>query len=188
MTRKIVGIIAVIGLLGVLPATQASQLQDDFMGIKWGTHITKLAHFVRTGTNGPVDYYVDPNVVYVIDDVEFREVIFGFYSSRLFAVFIHIDSFESFLQVRSYIQSKYGVPKMVFTGGDFPTTYRWKHQQIKVKMKSDTLKEKMKLVFYYEPLSSRLNDSQKADIEKVGVRLLPMDKGREVKRIPLLSF
>ena len=188
MTRKIVCILIGIGLSGLFSTSQASQLQNDFMGIKWGTHISKLAHFVRTGSNGPVDYYVDPDVVYVIDDVEFREVIFGFYSNRLFAVFIHIDSLESFLQVRSYIQTKYGVPKMVFSRGDLPKTYRWKEKQIKIKLKSGSLDQKMKLVFYYAPLSNRLNENQEEKFEEVGVRFLPMEKGREVKRIPLLSF
>jgi hypothetical protein len=158
------------------------------MGIQWGTHISKLDHFVKTGSNGPVDYYINPEVVYVVDDVEFREVIFGFYSGRLFAVFVHIETLESFFKVRSYIQSKYGIPKMVMTGSGLPKTYRWKEEKIKVKLKSENRNEKMKLVFYYIPLSSRLNESQQQNIEEVGVRILPIDKGREIKRIPLLSF
>ena len=68
MYRKMLTIMAMIGLLGFASAGHTDGLQDEFMGIKWGTHISKLAHFVRTGSNGPVDYYVDPNVVYVIAD------------------------------------------------------------------------------------------------------------------------
>jgi hypothetical protein len=56
------------------------------------------------------------------------------------------------------------------------TVYRWQDQDIKIKLKHFELDHKMKLAFYYAPLSNKLNAAQQGDFPKVPKRFTTLDE------------
>jgi hypothetical protein len=63
------------------------------------------------------------------------------------------------------------------------TIYRWKHQDIKIKLKLFEVESKMKLAFYFAPLSSQLNEVQRGAFPTIPKRVTtPDDSTRQEMR------
>ncbi len=56
------------------------------------------------------------------------------------------------------------------------TIYRWKHQGIKIKLKLYELEGKMKLAFYYTPLSNKLNAAEQGSFPTIPERFTTIDE------------
>ena len=170
----------VIGLLFwfCLPSlSSAADIQDGFLGVKWATNISELADFKKITGKDDVAYYENPTKIYTVFEVENPSVIYGFYKDQFFATYIQVDTFKIFNQVKDRIDEKFGPPKTILKMKSRQTVYRWKHQDIKIKLKLFELENKMKLAFYYAPLSDKLNATQRVSSPTVPKRVTTLDDG-----------
>jgi len=159
-------------LTGVL---HAAELNESFLGVKWGTNISELPNFKKISGKEDVAYYENPTKIYTVFEVENPSVIYGFYKDQFFATYIQVDTFKVFERVKDHISEKFGTPKTILRMKSRQTIYRWKHQGIKIKLKLFELEGKMKLAFYCTPLSNKLNSVQLESFPTVPERVTTPD-------------
>ena len=155
----------------------AADVQDDFLGVKWTTNISEQPNLIKLSGKGDVTYYENPTEIYTVFEVKNPSVIFGFYKDQFFATYIEVDTFNIFTRVKDRISEKFGQPKTILRMKSRQTIYRWKHQDIKIKLKHFELENKMKLAFYYAPLSNKLNAAQRGSYPTVPERVTTLDEG-----------
>ena len=165
-----------------------ADLQEGFSGIKWGTEISVLKNFKKIGDTDNVSYYLNPNELHSIKNIDVPHVVYGFYNDQFFAVFAVIDKFEAYSQLKSQLMTKFGDPQITLTARQEQTIYRWKHKDIKIKLKLRGIDDKMKLAFYYTPLSTKIDENRVEELHDRSYRFLPIDKDKKWERIPLLEF
>lgn len=166
------GLTILFVLTGVL---HAAELNESFLGVKWGTNISELPNFKKISGKEDVAYYENPTKIYTVFEVENPSVIYGFYKDQFFATYIQVDTFKVFERVKDHISEKFGIPKTILRMKSRQTIYRWKHQGIKIKLKLFELEGKMKLAFYYTPLSNKLNAVQLGSFPTVPERVTTID-------------
>ncbi|MGB7920179.1 MAG: hypothetical protein WCF40_08965 [Desulfobacterales bacterium] len=166
----------------------AAELTEGFSGINWGAPIETLRHFKEVGSHGEISYYLNPDVLHTIGGVEVPHVIYGFYAKRLFAVYAQIDSLEVYARIKNDLQSHYGIPKVAYGATGEPEVYRWKSGQIKIKLKTDNSLRKIKVAVYYTPLSDKVNEAGEEKYRESEFKFLPIERGKEPLRLPLLDF
>ena len=113
----------------------AADLQDGFLGLKWRTRTSELTGYSKLREKGDLSYYGNLNKVFTIEDIRIPKVIYGFYTDRLFAVYLLIESPDAFARIRQYMISKYGDPKEILTMKNEQTIYNWRHGTVKIKLK-----------------------------------------------------
>jgi hypothetical protein len=181
-------------LTGVL---HAAELNEAFLGIKWGTHISELPQFKKISGKDDVTYFKNPAKIYTVFEVENPSVIYGFYKDQFFATYIQVDTFTVFEKVKEHISEKYGPPKTTLKMKARQTIHKWKHQKVKIKLKLFELEGKMKLAFYYTPLSNKLNAAQQGSFPAGTERVFTLDEGtkKEIenelklqRRLDVMSF
>lgn len=191
-----VTVVALSILFVVCPAlgsvAGAMDLEEGFMGRLWASEISDQEGMTRLYATKAVAYYISPDEVYAIGDVPVPGVIYGFYYGKLFAVYIEVDTLEAYSDLRQYLQSNYGLPDKGAYMKSGLTVDKWKHKDIKIKLKSNEGTGKKKLAFYYTPLSEKLNEQELEAFERIRVeksrRLFPIDKDERPAMIPLLRF
>ena len=182
--------IMLIFLLGGSVAFSAD-LKDGFLGIQWGADASGLSNFSKVRENGNVSYYINPGQVYVINNIKVPHVVFGFYEGQFFAVYIKIDNIEVFSEMKGYMENKYGNPSTSIAMKSELKTYKWKYKKTKMKLKYYEKSGYMKLAFYYQPLSRKVNEENQEEFYDKSFRLFPIDKNRKpetLPSIPLLRF
>jgi hypothetical protein len=162
------------------------KLKEGFAGVKWGTPISEVKGLSKLYQNKDVSYYANPDMGFKINETLLLQAIYGFYSGRFFAVYINIDTTEVFSKISDYMKSQYGSPDMTMKKDQ--TVYRWKQNGIKIKLKRTPEFTRMKLAFYYTPLSNKLNESQQEKNFDKSIQFLPLKKGKKFEAIPLLVF
>jgi len=181
-------------LAGVL---HAADLNESFLGVKWGTNISELPKFKKISGKDDVAYYQNPAKAYTVYEVENPSVIYGFYKGQFFATYIQVNTFTVFERVKEHISQKFGPPKTTLKMKARQTIYGWKHQDIKIKLKLFELEGKMKLAFYYKPLSNKLNAEQEGSFPTNTERVFTLDEGtkKEIqnelklkRRLDVMSF
>jgi hypothetical protein len=187
MKKHVYGIWFLI-LLYSTPITMAQGLDEGFFGIPWKTSINRLKEFSHLNNSGPISYYTNPNELHKIFDKDVPGVIYGFYEGELFAVFIKIDSLELFSSIRKHLTSKYGDPDKSMTAKVEQTIYKWKHGPVKIKLKILQADGTMKLVFYYTPLSSKVNEDKLEAQQRNTSQLFPTHKDTVPQKVPLFEF
>ncbi len=183
ITVFIVSLILHLGTISV-----AAELQDGFMGYKWGEDISQFKGFTELYTKKDVTYYSNPNESYTLDDVSIDDVVFGFYKDRFFALYVGVDTLEIYDRIALHMKLKYGFPHTKTSAKDNLATFKWKYQDVSIKLKTDEIGGKMKLAFYYGPLSRDLNNDQIDEISETSYRFFPIDKNKTPRRIPILEF
>ena len=155
----------------------AADIKDGFLGVKWASRVSELPEFKKLSGKDDVAYYENPTKIYSVFEVKDPTVIYGFYKDQFFAAYIQVDTFNIFNRVKDHISEKFGQPKTILRMKSRQTIYRWKHQDIKIKLKHYESEHKMKLAFYYTPLSNKLNANQQGDFPKVPERVTTVDEG-----------
>lgn len=181
-----VGIIMFILNLGTVSA--AAELEDGFMGYKWGESISQYPELTGLYTKGDVTFYSNPGESYTVDDITVDDVVYGFYQGSLWAVYIKIDAPETYDKVMQHMKLKYGLPDTKTSAKDHLTTIKWKYKDVTIKLKTDEIGGKMKLAFYYRPLSRDLKKDQIDEISETSYRFFPIDKNKQPRMIPFLEF
>ena len=166
----------------------AQEIDQGFLGIPWKTGINELKDLVLVGENGPVAYYTNPDEIHQLYEQEVPGVIYGFYKGALFAVFVKIDALEAFSNIKAHLTDKYGDPDKSFTAKAEQTIYKWKSADVKIKLKISEIENTMKLVFYYTPLSKKVNEDDLEAEQRRTPRLFPIQKGKVPAVVPLLEF
>lgn len=167
---------------------QAADLKDGFMGTQWQTDLSAVDNFLKINEKDDLSYYVNPTVVYAINDVKMPQVIHAAYQNKFFAVYIGIDSFDVYSKLKRYITEKYGKSKMKIMINPDRTIYSWKQGDAKIKLKLNEENGDMKLGFYYTPLSTKVNVAQQEAFQKETKPFIDVNKDRAVETLDLMKF
>jgi hypothetical protein len=138
----------------------AADLKNGFFDIQWKTDLSQVDGFKKVGENLNVSYFINPERVFTINDIKIPDVVYGSHADQFFAVYINIDNIEVFAQVKRHMNRNYGVPRISKRMPADQTTFQWKHEKTKIKLKTYETRSNMKLAFYYTPLSRMVNESQ----------------------------
>jgi hypothetical protein len=166
---------------------QAADLKDGFMGIPWQADISDRENFLKVKEAGDLSYYVNPTVQYAINDINIRQVIYGAYQKKFFAIYIDIETFDVYSDLKRYITDKYGRSKMKIKINPDRTIHSWNHGEAKIKLKLNEENGEMKLGFYFEPLSSKVNAAQQEAFQEESKRF-NVNQERAVETLDLLKF
>ena len=188
MKKIEINLLVVFVILLTSSAVHAGDIQDGFMDTKWGAGIASLEGFSKLYSKNDVDFYANPQKVYQVKDFTVADIVYGFYTNKFFAVYINIESLEVFSEIKKYMKSKYGIPKITFSTKSGERVERWKKGNAKIKLKYREKTGKMKLAFYYIPLSTEINEAQQEKYHESAVRFLPIEKDKRPKAMPLLTF
>jgi len=184
-----------VALVAVSPVA-ANVLQSEILGIKWGTDISALKDFEKLWQNDNVSFYLKPGVNHTIYEIQVPSVVYGFYSGKFFAAFVKIDDSAVFSRLKSELTAKYGDPKITQIVKNEQQIFTWKDEKIKIKLKYYQQDGKMKLAFYYMPLSEIVNEAQQEEIQEKTWTLFPIEKDKTPENltpnglpsIPILRF
>jgi hypothetical protein len=179
-------IVALIFFLG--KTSIAADLQEGFMRYQWGENISIYPGLTKLYSKRNVAYYSNPGESYIVDDISVDNVVFGFYKESLFAVYIRIGTLDKFDQIRQHLKIKYGLPGTKVSAKDYVDTLSWKYQDVTIKLKTDQIEGKMKLAFYYRPLSRALNANELKEISETSFKFFPVDKSKKPDGFRLLEF
>ena len=183
--RLIYGLIISVVGIGSL---YAADLENGFLGIKWGSSIFDLPHFVKVSEKYDVSYYLNPKKSYTLFNEDVSNVVYGFYAQKFFAAYVDLESIEVFSRLKKHISDKYGRPRTTLNVENEQTVYDWKHKDIKIKLKHYEKKGKMKLGFYYTPLSKKVNRAQREEFPEMRKPTFPLDERRLKDALDVMGF
>jgi hypothetical protein len=174
----------------------ADNLQSEILGIKWGADISTLKNLEKLWEKDSLRFYLKPNVNHTIYETRIPGVVYGFYSGKFFAVYAKIDDPAVFSRLKSELTTEFGDPKMTQTIKNEQRIFSWKKGDIKIKLKHDRGDGKMKLAFYFMPLSETVNEAQQEELHEKSWTLFPIEKGKtpenlrpaDLPSIPILRF
>lgn len=185
-------------LLSLMSANilMAADIHDEILGIRWGTEIFELKNFSKLWQKDTLSFYVKPGVNHTIYGSKIPNVVYGFYLDKFFAVYALIDDPTVFARLKNHLMNTYGDPKATQSMKSEQRILSWKVQNIKIKLKHDQPDGKMKLAFYYLPLSTTVNESQQEKLQEDTLKLFPIDKRlspenmkpEDLPSIPLFRF
>ena len=167
----------------------AADLKHGFFDIEWKTNLSETAGFKKVGENLNVSYYMNPKRVFTINDIRMPDVVYGSHANQFFAVYVNIDNIEVFAQIRRHLNRNYGVPRITKRMPAEQTTYQWKHEKTKIKLKTYESKNNMRMAFYYTPLSRKVNEiQQEAFHENFRRPRFPLDDRRMQRAKDMMEF
>ncbi len=162
-------------------------LAKAFLGVPWGADIREQSGFKMLHAKEQLRFYTKPGTVRTVRGVRVKQVVYGTYKYQFFAAFLVLDSPEAFAELRDYMESRYGFPKTSYQVAGDQTTHRWRHGQIKMKLKSAQDGQLRKLAFYYAPLSREVNEKL-VERQQEGARWFPIERDKKPEAMPLLEF
>ncbi len=165
----------------------ASDIEKGFFKYAWGDSTSKHSGLSKLGDKGDVSYYSKPGETYTIGNVLIDKAIYGFYKDQLFGVYLNIDSMEVYDNLLSRMKSQYGLPAYKTTS-DQLVVYEWKQQDVTIKLKMNESTKKMKLAFYFQPFSRKLNAKQWEELDTSSFHFVPIEKGKKPEKFVLFTF
>ena len=182
-------------MLAVNPAA-ADILQSEILGVKWKTDISTLKNFEKLWQTDIVSFYVKPDVSHTLYEIQVPGVVYGFYSGMFFAAYVKIDDPAVYSRLKRKLTAEYGDPKTTQTMKNEQQIFTWREGNIKIKLKRYQQTGKMKLAFYYLPLSETVNEIQQEELQEKTWALFPIEKSRtpenlkpeDLPSIPILRF
>ncbi len=163
-------------------------LTQEFLGLSWGSDIRDQKGYQLLHEKGDLRYYIQPDVVRVIKGFRIARVVYGTHQHRFYSAFLLIDSMEVFDGIKSYMENRYGFPKMSWSVAGEQTTYKWKHETIRMKLKFYQRDRRMKLAFYYTPIANRVNEQESEQNHQRSMQFLPIERDKKPEAMPLLVF
>lgn len=150
-----VGIIIII--ISSIGTIHAANLKDGFMGTMWKADLSASPDFVKIDEQNEISNYVRPSVVHTVGDIKIYPVIYSCFANEFFAVHFQNDIII-FSQLRNYFNQKYGSSRTTTRINPRRTINTWNHHNAKIKLKLNRETGKIKLSFYYTPLSAKVNE------------------------------
>jgi hypothetical protein len=175
-------------LIGCIGISQAADLKDGFLGIQWGTDIADLPDFVKVSEKHDVIYYGNPNKPYTLFDVDVPYITYAFHSAKFFAAYVDVASIDVFGKLKDHISRKYGSPRTTLKFNEGQRIYNWKYQDTKIKLKLYENEAKMKLGFYYEPLTRKVNKALREAYPPPRKPVFPLDERRMGEAMEVFGF
>ncbi|WP_272701465.1 hypothetical protein [Desulfovibrio sp. Fe33] len=137
----------------VLAAEQARTV-EDCGAIPWGEPISAVEEITYSHTADGVKYYrvnkVEPCGVFRIQGAN---VTYGFLEGRLYTVLVEIAKAQDVKQVVATLMESYGLPDHKKVDGW--DEYRWETDDLRVKLKSQFVTDRIKIGMYYKPLAPK---------------------------------
>jgi len=158
LKQIIYGLVFMFISTGVL---HGADLQEGFLGTYWGIHISELTGFSKVSQKGDVSYYGNPQKSYTIFGVDTANVIFGFFKDKFFAAYVAVESIGFFDRAKNHLTQKFGSPQTILKTQNRQTILSWKKMDTRIKLKLYEKEGKMKLAFYYTPLTRKVNQAQR---------------------------
>jgi hypothetical protein len=168
----ILGFLFIFLSSGILYATD---LQKGFLEMNWGTDISELTGLRKLSQKGDVSYYRNPQITYSMLDLNMANVILGFFKDKFFAAYIAVESIDIFAQAKNHLTQKLGSPQTILKTQKRQTIYSWKEENIRVKLKLFEKEGKMKLAFYYMPIATKVNQTQREIFPQVNTEDFSID-------------
>lgn len=189
-TTTALAILIYASVIGV--AAAPADLGSGFLGTPWASPPSAVKGLAKAGETGKISYYVSPQKAYKIFDAEVPEVVYGFYEDKFFAVYVNLEEIDAFTQIKRYVQQKYGLPKISReTPGDL-TTYSWKTDATRIKLKHYEQTGRLKMSFYYLPITARANAEMRLEEEEGPPEpIFPLTTRRQreaIEHLELLNF
>lgn len=174
----------------------ADTLQNEVLGVKWETDISRLKGFVKLWQNDLVSFFLKPGVNHTLYEFQLPSVVYGFFSGKFFAAYVRIDDPVVFSRLVKELAAEYGAPRIKRTAKNEQQILTWRKGNIKIKLKHYERDGKMKLAFYYMPLSEVVNETQQEELQEKTWTLFPIEKGKtpenlkpeDLPSIPLFRF
>lgn len=186
--RTFYGLVLFLFAMLLTPPVQGQSLDTEFLGLAWGTDIREHNGYALLYEKGNLRYYIQPDTVRVVKGFKIARVIYGTQDYHFFSAFLMIDSMETFDDIKAYMESRYGFPKMSWSAAGDQTTYRWKYKAIRMKLKFYQKDRRMKLGFYYTPISNRVNEQEAEAHQQKSMQFLPIERDKKPDALPLLVF
>ena len=178
-----------VGLIVVFCTSAAAfDIQQGIHGMKWGSSISNYKELAKVHELGHAAYYANSNMLYQTANQPVPGVFYGFYKDQFFAVFIKLRSPDQFSHLERQFSLKHGTPKATQISDSRQTVYRWKDNNLKIKLKMKESPGEYKLAIYYSPLAAELNQEKLEQIPAEAYKRLPSDKDKGVESSPLLDF
>ena len=180
-----------IGLIVTLTGSAplwAADLETGFMGIKWGTSISELAHFAKISERYDISYYVNPQKSYTLFEIDIPSVIYGFYEGKFFAAYVNVETIDVFNQLKKQLNQKYGSPRTTLDVINDQKIYNWKYKDAKIKLKLYEKERIMKLGFYHTSLSKRVNKTQREAFPQPRQPAFPLNERKLKDAIDVMGF
>lgn len=181
----IVFMISLTFLLG--SSAYASEIENGFLHYTWRDNASKYTDLSILGEKGEVSYYSKPGEEYTIGNVTIDKIIYGFHKDQLFGVYLNINSIEVYDELFNHMKSQYGLPSTKLTAAN-QSVFKWKQQNVTIKLKLNIPRQKMKLSFYYRPISSKLNAKQWEELDTSSFRFVPIEKDKKPEKFILFEF
>ena len=139
----------------------AADLQKGFLGTDWGADISELTSLNKVSQKGDVSYYRNPQITYSMLGLDQANVIWGFFKDKFFAAYIAVESIEIFERAKNHLTQKLGSPQTILKTRNQQTIFSWQQTNIRVKLKLYEKEGRMKLAFYYRPIATNVNQTQR---------------------------
>ena len=138
-------------------AIQAADLKDGFMGTRWKTDLSASPDFVKIDEQDQISNYVRPSAVHTVGDIEIYPVVYSAFGNEFFAVYFQYDILI-LGRLRNYFNQKYGSSITTTKMNPRRTIHTWNHHDAKITLKLNRETGKIKLAFYYTPLSAKVDE------------------------------
>lgn len=186
MKKKI--ILLMVSLFFALAGiANATDIQQGVLKYNWGTQASQYPDLKQVSEQGEVSYYSNSGEIYQIGDISVNKIVYGFYKNQLFGVYININSIAIYDKLLKHMKSEYGLPATKITASGLETS-KWKRDDVTIKLKMDKLTQKMKIAFYYRPLSKTLRAQQVDDLDTSSFNFLAFEKDDNPKKFVLFEF
>lgn len=166
----------------------ALYIDQGIHGMKWGSSISDTDGMVEVHEKNQAKFYLKASTQYYTADLEGARVSYGFYRDQLYAAFIKLRSVDQFSQLADTFSEKHGTARVSYEDAGKQIIFRWKVNDVKIKLKMKDSIGMYKLAFYYAPLADQLNQDQ---LEEVSNRIYGPDasaEGDPGQRLPLIDY
>lgn len=169
-------------------AVSADDLNKGLMGMAWRTGAAQIGQLDKLYAKGQVEYYALPSKAALVGDVTLAKVIFGFYQNKFFSAFMEIQSESDFSMIRKYLKETFGPWKQSQTMAEMGLVYQWKSGDVKIKLKANRKSGRMKLAFYFLPISFSLNEQRMDENQVKAFEFLPIKPDKKPDALHLFTF
>lgn len=182
------GLVLVFCAILLAVPVYGQSLDREFLGLPWGADIREQKGYALLYEKGDLQYYIQPDTVRVVKGFKIDRVVYGTQDHRFFAVFLLIDSMETFDNIKAYMEKRYGFPKISWSVAGDQTTYKWTYETIRMKLKFSQKDRRMKLAFYYTPIANQVNEQEAEANQQKSLQFLPIERDKKPEAMPLLVF
>ncbi len=167
-------------------AADSLYIHQGIHGMKWGSAISDYDGLTKVHEKNQSTFYAKTNLLYYSANQPVFRVAYGFYRDRLYAAFIKLTSIHQFSHLAHKFTEVHGEPKVTYEDSDRQVVYRWRVQEVKIKMKLRQFGREYKLAFYYSPLADSLNREQLELISDQAYGPPPVEDADDTRSAPLL--